>query len=200
MTDTQEVPLKDFLFADVICYTLLSLYMNVAYSKRYIPVKTRNDILLKQLKVYSKKQKYKSVKADVRRLIHYGRKSGLALEEKILEIQSLSTNQSIPISEGSDLSRFQEWLEALNNLCTIDTEGFVESKAISKDAVYLNREEVIASFDERGNLFESIKIYIPSDKWGAAVSSCERSGCNLANYANYRSTHIVGEFSVPSNV
>jgi len=52
MNNKQETYPKDFLFADVIAYTLLNLYITVAYSKRYVPARTRNDILLRQLKGY----------------------------------------------------------------------------------------------------------------------------------------------------
>lgn len=186
---------KDFLFYDVICHTLLSLYMCLAYSERNISVKSRSDLILKRLKSYSKLQKYKPVKADIRRLIHFGRVNGVALEAKMIEIHALSEKLSIPVVEGSDLSRFQVCLEQLNNICEIDVEDDNKSKIISKNVLYLNRKEVLSAFDRRGKLLTPIKVYIPSDKWVPALNFCQNSGWCLTNSKPHKDTHLVGELS-----
>ncbi|CAH8188325.1 hypothetical protein VAEU17_1360001 [Vibrio aestuarianus] len=80
--------------------------------------------MLRQLKGYCKSEKYESIKADIRRLINFGRKSELALEHKMLEIQSMATSQPVPVSEGSDLARFQDCLEQLNHLCLCDLKSY----------------------------------------------------------------------------
>lgn len=197
MNNKQETYPKDFLFADVIAHTLLNLYMTVAYSKRYVPAHTRNDILLRQLKGYCKSEKYKSIKTDIRRLINFGRKSGLALEHKMLEIQSMATSQPVPVSEGSDLARFQDCLEQLNHLCLVDVEASNSSGEISSDTLYLNREEVIGAFDKQGNVLAPIKVYIPSEKWLKAVEVCEQNGWRLNQHSQHNHSHIVGKCTLP---
>ena len=77
--------------------TLLCLYFEIQRSSRYVPVKTRNKILVKAIKPKIQQVRYKIIKGHLRTLLKYGRDQDCDLESKLnglLEVINNTDNKN----------------------------------------------------------------------------------------------------------
>lgn len=67
---------------NVITYALLQLLCKVSLSPRFVPVSTRNEILIKYLKPKLKDKSLSNIKKDIKLMLSVARKKGGNLEIK----------------------------------------------------------------------------------------------------------------------
>ncbi|MDB1122698.1 DUF2913 family protein [Vibrio algarum] len=187
---------QDALFFDVVCHTMLNLYMEIAYSKRYIPPNKRSQILLKYLKHAMKRSGYKSVKNDIRGLIYFGRKNDLGFEAKLIEIQNLSERHPVNDSSSSDLSNFTQLLKALDSICSVSEEPLNVNELVLRQKLYLNQQNLVNAFNEKGQLISKIEVVLPEVNWEEAVRECRAHNWQLIKVNTYQKNHVVGLISL----
>ena len=86
--------IKDFEYyvqlRTLLTHSLLHLFMQTAYSARRIPVKSRNELLVRYLKPKIKQSEYSMLKKDIRVLINIGRNAKGNLEKRMVELLSVA--------------------------------------------------------------------------------------------------------------
>lgn len=169
---TQTHQDKDILFYNFVIDAMLHLYFIVAYSERHMGVGKRNACLIKFFKQAVKSTGYKPVKSDIKGLIHYGRNQGADLEKKMDEVLSLTEKYTVSHNSDSDIAKFTELLEKVNQHCHVDKDVLDETNA----PLYLDKRNVENAFDTTGTMIDKIKLLIPKNKSLEAKSLIETQG------------------------
>jgi hypothetical protein len=169
---------KDILFYKFTTNAMLHLYLTVAYSERYMGVDKRNACLMKYFKLVQKITSYKSVKSDIKGLIHYGRTQGGNLEKKMDELLSLTEKYTVSYSRDSDMAKFTGLLEKVNQQFHINSDVLDGTTSPLNNRLYLDKRNVESAFDATGGLINSINLLLPESKALEVKNLIENQGWN----------------------
>ncbi|RZP71479.1 DUF2913 family protein [Vibrio vulnificus] len=167
--------------------------MGRTHSKRYFPSEKRTQVLLRQLKNSLKSAKYKTIKADIRGLVQYGRQNPRIFEEKMNEINQMAVKKKVAADEGSDLLHFVSLIQRLNTLCEIDS--IEENVSLKVSSIYLHQSVLEHAFSLNGSQVNPIELAIPKSKWYELNSIIENSEWEFCFDRSYKSNHILGTLS-----
>jgi len=137
-------------FVIAFCHdNLISLYLHVADSSRFVTTKSRNAYLLKRFKSQVKLPQYKVIKKEIKTLI-------VKAEKLDLERQLLKLNESI--KENSQLAEVENcWhdlLYRLHEVTQYKIDVYSNSSKGELDTVYVIKDEIFDSFQAKGKVDE----------------------------------------------
>jgi len=176
---------KEFLLSELVCHALLSLYIDLAYSDKFVPTVQRTNTLIKRLKLLIQLDKYKPVKSEIRQLIHFGRNTKEDLELKLVELNDL--RKTYTPQGNSDLAKFRQALQVVTQHCEIELHTDIESVQLSNNKLLFDKEQVVTAFDSMGNLISPIQVYIPTTSSNIVADKFEKMGWLL----------LLGSLSLP---
>jgi len=182
---------QDALLAELICHSLLNLYLSITYQVGYVTVDKRTQLLLKYYKLALKNPRYKPLKSDIRGLIHYGRKNARNFEAKINEINDLSVQSDVVLRRDSDLLQFKSLLERLGEKYEFG-EVMAKEGELNTSAFYFDERSIESAFSINGNQIKPIKLVAPKAKWEGLCLYISQFGWKLDYWSDCADSHIVG--------
>ena len=161
------------LMNNLVDNALLHLYFSVQESTRFIPVPTRNEILVRYLKPKLKDSHYRQVKRELRNMLSIGRKTKGDLEAKLVELRKLYQRLEKNITDAQKLFDLLEILRC---------EQGLESRFINEDErrvpgfIYMLQEHVEHGFNEAGEQVAPVSLFLESDKVCGLVEAIKQTG------------------------
>lgn len=158
--------------AEITENSLLHLYMRKISIGRVIPTNQRNEILVKFLKLKLKQQRYKSIKRDVKQLIHYSRGKGNDLEMKICELNTLTSD----FKKNNDLQRFFDLLSKLEAEYEFSSHLSKESQKREAEVVYIIQDHLENCFNYSGQQIAPVSLLMESKRCTNLVAAITAIG------------------------
>ncbi|NMV12917.1 DUF2913 family protein, partial [Vibrio parahaemolyticus] len=128
---------------NVITHALLHLLCQVSASSRFVPVKSRNDILIKYLKPKLNDKSLSNIKKDIKLMISLARKKGGNLEMKLHQLNSQSKHTKLIGAE-----KLYNLLVHLYDVEGIESRLFEEGSEAEPGILYMLEEQVEHGFDQ----------------------------------------------------
>ena len=169
----------------VITHTLLHLLCQVSASTRFVPVATRNDILIKYLKLKLNDKSLSNIKKDIKLMLSVARKQGGNLEMQLHELNS-QTNRTKLVGA-----------KKLYNLLVhlYDTEGlesrlFEEGSEAEAGILYMIEEQIEHGFDHEHQQVAPLSMLIQLERAPELIDSINQHGLFLAEMKEWNAeTH-----------
>lgn len=146
----------------ITTHSLLHLLLSISDQKRFVPVKQRNQILVKWLKSQVQLKGCSPIKKELKDLIHIGRKAGTDLESKLWELLD-SSNDMLATFTDADLlyilfTNLAEKYDYASCLINDDESEFNEK------TIYSSEKEIELGFDENNKQVQPIQIWVKSSE------------------------------------
>ncbi|WP_375749082.1 DUF2913 family protein [Vibrio sp. HN007] len=180
------VSTTDNILSMLICHSMLKLYFEIAYSRRFVTPEKRNQCVAKYLKGALKDRKYKSVKSSIRELLHYTRQPSANIEMKLKEVQQIIEVTQVSADEQTDLGKFMSILGKVDKITPLNSEPFDDEAVINPTDAYVDEGFLSDNFDAEGGAINRILLTVPSNKseevrnlirdegWQCLVSECQK--------------------------
>lgn len=146
-------------FTRLTTLSLLHLYCYIDLSSRFIPIKKRNDLLVKFLKKHAASPDNTIIKKDIKALIITARK-GQNVETKLWELHKVNCQYGEKFTDADHLFILLTYL--------YEQHGFASSiespeEEREKNIIYTSRELIDAAFNDMQSLTTPLPIYIIMD-------------------------------------
>ncbi len=179
---------------NLVTHALLHLLCHVSDSSRFVPLKTRNDILVRYLKKQLNDKAMSHIKKDIKLMLNIARKQGGNLEMKLYELNQTATKNKI---EGA---------EKLYHLLVhlYDNEGIesrlVEEKMEAEYGVLYMLEEHITYGFEHDKQVAPLSLLIRHERAPELINSINQHGGFIAEMFEWnQKTHEAHLQLHPSN-
>lgn len=143
----------------IVTHSLLHLYTKIGQKKGYMPIKQRNELLVKFLKPRLKLKGYAIAKKDIKALIQKGREANANLERQLWKLNDINNKYASKFTEADELYIL------LNDL--YQRYGYV-SQIASDDCdsgiIYMEKEQIEQGFDENNQQTKTLKMFIKTDE------------------------------------
>ncbi len=137
--------------------SLLHLYISCAETSRFVPLRKRNECLIKYLKPQLVKTEYKALKKDIKTLIIGGKKQTADLEKQIIKLRGMVDNFDNDVENFySLLSVFEDELQIPSSI--LKNPKYTEQICISEQCI----DE---GFDKSGRKITPLRFTVYSDRW-----------------------------------
>jgi hypothetical protein len=147
-------------FTRLTTLSLLHLYCYIDTSSRFMPIKKRNDLLVKCLKKYITSPDNAIIKKDIKTLIIIAKK-GQNVEKKLWDLHKVNNQYGEKFTDADHLFILFTYLYEEHGFeSVIDTDD-VERK---KSVIYTDRELIDASFTDEHVLITPLPIFIIMDE------------------------------------
>ncbi|PTC03183.1 hypothetical protein C9980_19415 [Vibrio mediterranei] len=127
---------------NVITHALLHLLCKVSVNHRFVPVKTRNEILIKYLKPKLNDKSLSNIKKDIKLMIKTARSKGGNLEMKLYEINEKAKHTKVAGAE-----KLYSLLVYLYDKERIESRLFEENQTADPGVLYILEEHIEHCFD-----------------------------------------------------
>ncbi|MCA2493074.1 DUF2913 family protein, partial [Vibrio sp. 2175-1] len=159
----------------VITHALLHLLCKVSGSPRFVPVTTRNEILIKYLKPKLNDKSLSNIKKDIKLMISLARKKGGNLEMKLHQLNSQSKHTKVIGAEKRNNLRVH-----LYDVEGIESRLFEEGSEAEPGILYMLEEQVEHGFDQEHNQLTPLSMLIQLERAPELIESINAHGLFLA--------------------
>ena len=163
------------IFCDVIDNALLHLYLTTTETSRFTPIPKRNDILVRYLKRLFKDNVYRSARKEIRSLLSLGKKSGINIEAKLIELHELSRRYSRYESDARLLFDVLTQLESEFGLSSRFI-NYLDAKQSQSNIIYLLQEDIEEGFIETGKQVAAVSLFLEFKKVDSVVKFINDGG------------------------
>ncbi|MFC5079566.1 hypothetical protein VTH8203_01368 [Vibrio thalassae] len=159
---------------DLIYHGLLHLYFHIANNRRFVPIHTRNEILIKWLKPKLKSPKYKAVKSDIKALMTIARKKGGNLEERFTAIQIINEEHKSRFTQADDLYILLTDLYEKHDFPSQLTNS--AGNTYESGIIYMAPSEIETGFDDNSNQIRPLEFFVSSGEVEAVIQAIHTHG------------------------
>lgn len=146
----------------ITTHSLLHLLFIIKGQKRFVPVKHRNEILVKRLKPRLSLKGYAPIKKELKDLIHIGRKSGADLESKLWELADLSKEMLATFTDADLLyilfTNLAEKYDYGSCLLSDNEPEFEEN------TIYMSEKDIEFGFDDNNKQVCPVQLWVKSSE------------------------------------
>ncbi|MGR5112708.1 DUF2913 family protein [Vibrio jasicida] len=160
---------------NIITHALLHLLCQVSASSRFVPVTTRNDILIKYLKPKLYDKSLSNIKKDIKLMLSVARKKGGNLEMKLHQLNSQSNQTKLAGAE-----KLYSLLVHLYDAEGIESRLFEEGNEAEPGILYMLEEQVEHGFDQEHNQVTPLSMLIQLERAPELINSINTHGLFLA--------------------
>lgn len=147
-------------FTRLTTLSLLHLYCYIDVSSRFIPIKKRNDLLVKFLKKHTALPDNVIIKKDIKLLIIMAKK-GKNVEHKLWELYKLNNQYGEKFTDADHLFILLTYLHEQHGFASsIETADL----ARKKNVIYTTRALIDASFTDEHTLTAPLSMFIIMDE------------------------------------
>ncbi|ANU39469.1 DUF2913 family protein [Vibrio scophthalmi] len=143
----------------VVSNALLHLLSHIAGGSRYVPVGTRNEILVKYFKVKLKDRRFANIKKDLRLMISTGRSKAANLEMKLYELNEQARRTKLAGAE-----KLYSLLVYLFDSGGFESRLFEEGVDAEPGIIYMIEEHLDHCFDCEGIQVAAVSMLLQSEK------------------------------------
>jgi hypothetical protein len=170
---------------NVITHALLHLLCKVSASPRFVPVTTRNEILIKYLKPKLSDKSLSNIKKDIKLMLSVARKKGGNLEMKLHQLNSQSKHTKLVGAE-----KLYNLLIHLYDEEGIESRLFEECSEAELGILYMLEEQVEHGFDQEHNQIIPLSMLIKLERAPKLINTINAHGLFLAEMKEWNAkTH-----------
>jgi len=155
---------------------LLYLWIKVANSKRHVPTKARNQLLITWLKPKVKLAKYKKIKNELKSMILSARGKNGRLEGGLIRLHELSKEHRARLNDMYQLNQLLRQLKELGYPSELHEAG----QDYNEKTMYICEEEIARCFNKSNQQIASIHAYASKDSVDAIVDAVNQIGTHVA--------------------
>ena len=160
---------------NVITHALLHLLCQVSVSTRFVPVATRNDILIKYLKPKLNDKSLSNIKKDIKLMLSVARKQGGNLEMRLHELNSQANRTKLVGAE-----KLYNLLVHLYDAEGIESRLFEEGSEAEPGIIYMLEEQIEHGFDQEHKQVTPLSLLIQLERAPQLIDSINNHGLFLA--------------------
>lgn len=175
---------------NVITHALLHLLCQVSASTRFVPVATRNNILINYLKPKLKDKRFANIKKDIKLMLNVARKPGGNLEMRLYDLNSKANRTKLAGAEN--LYRLLVYLYDEEG---IESRLFEEGSEAEAGILYMIEDQIEHGFDQQHKQVAPLSMLIQLERAPELIDSINRHGLFLAEMKEWNAethqAHIV---------
>ncbi len=169
----------------LVTNALLHLLCKVATSKRYVPISTRNEILIKYLKPKVADKSLSNIKKDIKLMLSVARKKGGNLEMKLHELNVQASKAKLAGAE-----RLYNLLVYLYDEEGLESRLFEEGNEAEPGILYMIEEHIEHGFDDSHKQVAPLSMLIQLERAPELIDSINHHGYFIAEMKEWNSeTH-----------
>ncbi|YCO02406.1 DUF2913 family protein (plasmid) [Vibrio sp. VNB-15] len=160
---------------NVITHALLHLLCKVSSSQRFVPVTTRNEILIKYLKPKLSDRSLSNIKKDIKLMLNVARKKGGNLEMRLNQLNSQSSRATLAGAE-----KLYNLLVHLYDAEGIESRLFEEGNEAEPNIIYMIEEQIEYGFNQEHKQIAPLSMLIQLERAPELISSINAHGLFIA--------------------
>ena len=170
---------------NVITHALLHLLCKVSSTQRFVPVTTRNEILIKYLKPKLNDRSLSNIKKDIKLMLNVARKKGGNLEMRLDQLNSQSSRATLVGAE-----KLYNLLVHLYDAEGIESRLFEEGSEAEPNIIYMIEEQVEYGFNQEHKQIAPLSMLIQLERAPDLISSINAHGLFIAEMKEWNAeTH-----------
>ncbi|EJA7356494.1 DUF2913 family protein, partial [Vibrio parahaemolyticus] len=142
---------------------------------RFVPVATRNDILIKYLKPKLNDKSLSNIKKDIKLMLSVARKQGGNLEMRLHELNSQANRTKLVGAE-----KLYNLLVHLYDAEGIESRLFEEGSEAEPGIIYMLEEQIEHGFDQEHKQVTPLSLLIQLERAPELIDSINNHGLFLA--------------------
>lgn len=170
---------KDFEYYhklhNTITHALLYLRFQILVNERFIPIKSRNELLVKFLKPKLNDKALSCIKKDVRLMISTARKKGGNLELKLYDLNEKANQTTLA---GTD--KLYSLLVYLYDEEKLESRLVDEKKEAEPNVLYMIEDHIGHCFDDDGKQIAPLSMLIQSKRAPGLIDVINQHGWFVA--------------------
>ncbi len=160
---------------NVITHALLHLLCKVSSTQRFVPVTTRNEILIKYLKPKLNDRSLSNIKKDIKLMLNVARKKGGNLEMRRDQLNSQSSRATLVGAE-----KLYNLLVHLYDAEGIESRLFEEGSEAEPNIIYMIEEQIEYGFNQEHKQIAPLSMLIQLERAPELISSINAHGLFIA--------------------
>ncbi|EKO3607014.1 DUF2913 family protein [Vibrio metschnikovii] len=160
---------------NLITLALLHLLCKVSSTRRFVPVTTRNEILVKFLKPKLKEPSLANIKKDIKLMINVARKKGGNLEKRLYELNSQANRTKLIGAE-----KLYSLLVHLYDVEGIESRLFEEGQDAEHGVLYMLEDQIEHGFDHEHKQVAPLSMIIQLERAPELIDSINEHGLFIA--------------------
>ena len=170
---------------NVITHALLHLLCKVSSAQRFVPVTTRNEILIKYLKPKLNDRSLSNIKKDIKLMLNVARKKGGNLEMRLNQLNSQSSRATLVGAE-----KLYNLLVHLYDAEGIESRLFEEGSEAEPNIIYMIEEQIEYGFNQEHKQIAPLSMLIQLERAPDLISSINAHGLFIAEMKEWNAeTH-----------
>jgi len=174
------------LLSDTVDNALLFLWISVASSKKHVPTKARNQMLVTWLKPKVKSAKYKMIKNELKSMILSARDKNGRLEDGLIRLHELTQQHRTRLS---DMHQFNQLLRQLKDMGYASDIYELDQKYDEK-TMYVSEKEMARCFTQSNQQIAPIDAYASRRHIDAIVDAVNQLGSHIAKRQPHRGNEM----------
>lgn len=170
---------------NVITHALLHLLCKVSSTQRFVPVTTRNEILIKYLKPKLNDRSLSNIKKDIKLMLNVARKKGGNLEMRLDQLNSQSSRATLVGAE-----KLYNLLVHLYDAEGIESRLFEEGSEAEPNIIYMIEEQIEYGFNQEHKQIAPLSMLIQLERASELIGSINAHGLFIAEMKEWNAeTH-----------
>ncbi|MDK9783722.1 DUF2913 family protein [Vibrio sp. B172a] len=170
---------------NVITHALLHLLCKVSSTQRFVPVTTRNEILIKYLKPKLSDRSLSNIKKDIKLMLNVARKKGGNLEMRLNQLNSKSSKATLVGAE-----KLYNLLVHLYDAEGIESRLFEEGSEAEPNIIYMIEEQIEYGFNQEHKQIAPLSMLIQLERAPELIDSINAHGLFIAEMKEWNAeTH-----------
>ncbi len=170
---------------NVITHALLHLLCKVSSTQRFVPVTTRNEILIKYLKPKLNDRSLSNIKKDIKLMLNVARKKGGNLEMRLDQLNSQSSRATLVGAE-----KLYNLLVHLYDAEGIESRLFEEGSEAEPNIIYMIEEQIEYGFNQEHKQIAPLSMLIQLERAPELINSINAHGLFIAEMKEWNAkTH-----------
>ena len=170
---------------NVITHALLYLLCKVSSIQRFVPVTTRNEILIKYLKPKLNNRSLSNIKKDIKLMLNVARKKDGNLEMRLDQLNSQSSRATLVGAE-----KLYNLLVHLYDAEGIESRLFEEGSEAEPNIIYMIEEQIEYGFNQEHKQIAPLSMLIQLERAPELINSINAHGLFIAEMKEWNAeTH-----------
>ncbi|MFM2588227.1 DUF2913 family protein [Vibrio sp. TBV020] len=154
--------LKQFqTFDKLVVHSLFVLYFEIQKAKGYVPIKKRNEILVKHLKTLTKKREFVTHKKEIKTMLSIGRNAKGNLEKRLHELNQMNLSYRAKFTQADELYIL---LDGLYRTHDFASQIWDENIQREQDVIYMTQKEIEEGFDDKQTQKRPLRLCLSSER------------------------------------
>jgi len=149
------------IFDKLVVHSLFVLYFEVQKVKGYVPIKKRNEILVKHLKTLVKKREFATHKKEIKTMISIGRNAKGNLEKRLHELNQMNLSYRAKFTQADELYILLDSLYRTHEFASQIWDGKAQRE---QDVIYMTQKEIEEGFDDKQKQKRPLRLCLSSDR------------------------------------